>query len=558
MGFIDPSAANGITVAGGAYSTAQSQGNAFQVMPDLSGDTSSAILSVTNGASDPNSTQALLNGTGGLSGSSTGAEVTAIGNSKPASLFSGFGSPGISSGSTTALGTAASTIKSASSAITGVVNQVTGVEKAVNAQLQSALTSITGTFTGAVNSLASGINPSLSGLFKNTNVKTAATTTTAISDPVATNLLKAPNASAFTIGSFQAGSQTVGSSGISVQFGTGAGTMVGTSLSTVLDRYQLDSSANLGGTITSSTASAKTGGLFSSLGSIVKSVSTVVKTVKQVESLAVNTVHAVESTAVRAATVAINSVTGAINSVERGVANDLGSFVGRTSGLTGLTGQPSSAYFMSGSPYTLATSNGTLVNTNGSGIDANTANTISNLAGIAGCVTGGVSYTSYNELASLYNAALNLATKFSLTDLVNSLLGCNQASTVFGQQSLVSSFMTATTSSVTLATSIAGKIQSPATLNTPYVNQSIVMNPNLSAKDLSSVSVLTGAIGSTPTTGYVVPGTEFDQYPLYDPTVIAQANPSFTTAVTGDSTLNDYMVGFPITLDGSGQMGWMT
>ena len=451
----------------------------------------------------------------------------------------------VSSQVTTALQTtlSGSTPNSVSQIANTVTKGVSSLEAAAvstatsvaSSYLQAALASVTSTFSSSVTSLASGISSAFSGAFTNTNNPATSTTTTLISDPIVSNFLqsKTPTSSAFTVSSLNAGVQPVSVTGATAATTTLASSMTSTTLSTVLDRFNLDSASNVVSTISNSSTANQLSGLFTNLSA---------PTPSAVTSLQVTTPVTTTSTQVVSST--------------QSQENDLAGFLGQTSSLSqALGGQNLSSYYITNPTTSLVNSvTNTPVVTNGTSVDATTANALTQLAMQAGCTPSITNYTSANQQASTYNTALALAAQAGLQDLVNSLLGCSQASTSTGQQSLVNAFVAAMSSQLGISSTLVAGINNPSVLNTPYVSQSLVTNPTLSASDVSTLNSLLTTIGSSSTQAMCVAGTSSDTYPLYDLSVVSNIQPDVTNALLSDDTITNYLNGTEMTLQPTGTL----
>lgn len=430
--------------------------------------------------------------------------------------------------------------KAASTAISGTILGSSGIPTAsltggvsqINSYLQSSLTSITSTFSNAVKGLASGLDSTLSGLFKDTNVKTASTITSLISDPIKTNFVdtKIPTSSAFKITSFEAGSQAISMTGASSQFGSNADSMIGTSLSTIMNRFNLDSSSGLASSITGSNSSSSLKSLFSTVGSLTKSVSGVAQTVQAISQIP-------------------NQLT---QSLTRSINNEIQALTGRSGTLTNLTGVDASSFYLGTGTLTLQDQNGNLVSTTGSGTDSTTANALLSIARLIGCDTSNVTeYSSVNELASLFNMILSLASQQGLSSLVNSLLGCSMATTVYGQTAVTNAFTSVAGSDLTIASSLLGQITNPLTLNNPTLTRSIVSNPNLTAADTATLETLLAQLGATPLSAYETTTVD-SSLVMYDVNTLSSSEKSILDSLFGDTTLSTYLNGSVVSLQADG------
>jgi len=393
-----------------------------------------------------------------------------------------------------------------------------------SAGLSSAVKSLTSALSADVTRLAKGLDSALSSVFKDTTVKTASTVTTAISDPVSSLLnSKVPTSSGFKLTSSEAGSQQISLGGSTSVFGTKAVDMIGTNLSTVMNRYNLDSVSNVAKTITDSNTTNGLKSLFSTVSSVAKTAINVVSTVNKATG-------------------------GALYD------NDTAIFLNKVSNLSSaLGGKDLSTYSISSPNTSLLSSTGTTVNTNKSGIDATTANLIASVANLAGCnVPGG--YSSYSTVGSSYNLATNLAAQYGMTDLLTSLLSCAMGDTSLGQTSLKNSFITATSSYVSLANLILGSINDPTTLNTSDIKSSILTNQTLSAADKSTVDSIMSQLGTTTIKAYSIDEASSVACPVLNTNTLLSSNSSFVNSVLGDSTITDFKTSQVLTVSSIGTL----
>jgi hypothetical protein len=478
------------------------------------------------------------------------------------------GSP--TTGSTTASvavlpATAKSVATSVSTTLNGVnnsVTQITAITKGIpnaaktaetalisagTSMLGSAIKSLTATFSGSKTALAGGISPSLAKLFTNTNNPNTSTIVTTTSDQVKTNLINGGVAASngFTISSSQAGAQSLSVAGASSSNGSGLFGMTGTQLSTVINRFNLDSITQLPGAASNSLLSSKMNGLFSTLavdaGSLVSSVA---------GNTGLGKLLASTTTAVVAGSLGLTKINNP--------ANDRSLFSSSTSGLSSaLSTSDFSSFYLTNPTTTLLDDNGNPVATNGSGVDVDTANAILSLIKLAGCDTPVTDYNSANHQASLFNLGLNLSAMNGMSDLVSNLLGCSHASTALGQQSLTTAFVSSAGVQPAVASSILGSISSKSPLNTDFIAKSIVTNPNLSAKDVGTVNGIFTQLGSTSLGAMTVPSVTPFAVPVYDLGTISQASPSFVDGVFGDTTMTDYLSSYEMKLQSDGSLSYV-
>lgn len=452
----------------------------------------------------------------------------------------------------------ANKVMSTVSNVASIASNVAGILPGASGNyLQSALKSISSTFGGSPTSLASGIGGRLTRLFANNDVKSASTKTTLISDPVKTNLLSAkpPNSSAFKISSLEAGSQTVTMSGSSSQFGTNAGTMVGTNLSTVMNRLNLDSVGSLASGITNAQSSLAIGGLFSNAGSLVKNV----VSNGIVDNLIGGTNSIAGGLLVMGAgevlgNLAGNATNNLIAQKTKSLTNDAQSFMGRASTLGDATGTNIISFFLADPKTSLLDQNGVAVDTNESGVDASTGNALLEIARIIGCSSSTLNYNSANEVSSLYNLVLSTATKNGMSDLIDDLLGCGLSTSDAGQVAVSNAFVSATSGIISLAGTLVDSISNKSALNTDSVKESIITNVNLKAADVGSVDYIMSAIGTTTKEAYAVNGISTDDTPVYNVSRIASAQTSFTDAVFEDRAFTTLIGGTAMSLKPDGTL----
>lgn len=426
---------------------------------------------------------------------------------------------------------ATTTANTAASSVGGIIGQVNSGIAGVNSYLQSSLKSISSTFENSVKGLASGLDSTLSGLFKDTNVKTASATTTVVSDPIKTNLLtsKLPSSSAFKINGFEAGSQTAGMSGSSSQFGSNASSMISTNLSTVMNRLNLDSANSVASGITSSKANSSLKGLFSTVSSVTQTIGGVAGTVKAIAQLP-NTLSA---------------------QVAKSIENNLQSFLGRSTSLTSLTGVNASDYYLGSSNLTLVDNTGTVTT---SSTDASTANAILAVARLIGCDTNDVNeYSSVDELSSLFNMILSLASEQGLTSLVESLLGCSTSSTTAGQASVLNALTSVSGTNIALTNTLINNITDSSVLyKNKQLAQSIIANNGLTGNDASAVTTALASLSYTPTGIYEIGLGSSGSLTVYNDTILSSSQKSILDSLFDDTTLSTYLTGQTVTLQANG------
>lgn len=418
--------------------------------------------------------------------------------------------------------------------INGILSQVNSGIGSVNSYLQSAVKSITSTFDSSIKGLASGLDSSLSGLFKETNVKTASATTTLISDPIKTNLLdvKIPTSSSFKINGLQAGSQVSGAAGAINQLGSNASSMISTNLSTVMNRLNFDSANGLVSGITSTKQKNDIKSLFSTVSNIRQTIGGVSSTIRSISELP-NVLSA---------------------SVSRSIENNLQSFIGRSSSLSSLTGSNPSDYYIGSDKLVLQNQDGDIVETTGSGTDATTANALLSIAKLIGCDTNGVTeYSSVDELSSLFNMILSIASKQGLSSLVESLLGCSSSTTAGGQQSIFRSLSEVADKDITLTNTLLGSItNSSTTYKNKDIAKKIVSNGNLVPSDTAAVIAALGLLEFSPTDIYESVDRSGGSVKTYNLDILTTSEKSILDSLFEDKTMSTYLTGQTVTLQPNG------
>lgn len=420
---------------------------------------------------------------------------------------------------------------SSKSLLSGIANSVTA-SLGLNTGLSKALSSITSTFSSSPLALASGIDAALSGIFKDTNISQASTVITSVSDPVKTNLLgstkKSPISTMFKVSSLEAGSQTVTSVGSSSVFDSNAAKMIGTSLSSVLGRLNLDSAASsLGSALSSFKSTQILGGLFSDPTKLTKQV--VGAVTKQNASLTPSGAQA--------------------------FTNDLNALLGKTSGISSLSGK-------SVLDYVITDQNKTLTNTNGDicsvsqDVDASSANELLGVARQLGCaVLDGVDYNSAAQEATLFNYILNQSAEMGLTHLLDQLLGCSRAGSDTGQIALSNAFAATSGSNLDIASTILDAITTPHLLKTAGLSRQVVSNPFLTGGDVSGVENMLTKLGTSTKEAMCVPDQYDPTTPLYDLSLLGSAPESFLNGAIGNKAISLYMSSAPQVLRGDG-LSW--
>jgi hypothetical protein len=428
------------------------------------------------------------------------------------------------------------------------LDQISSFVNSNSNYLRSAIQSTLNTFDKTTNSLASGINTRLAGIFKNTNVASASTVSTRISDPVASNLLasKKPTATSWRVTGGDTGSQALTSSRTTA--GTGAAQMTGTSLTTLLNRFKTDIGAatSLPTVLANKVNSNQMNALFNKA---IPGGSSTVSSLSSAGSL-------VSVSTGKALTQTLGTSKSGFTDISF---NDLTQFQGQVSPVsTAFGGRDFSGYYYSGGDYSLMTRDGSMVNTNKSGVDANTANAILGLVRTIGCSVTNNEYLSTNQVNSLFGLGLLLAALEGMVDLVTDLLNCSHASGQFGQQALARAFTQSSGSQLGVAGSILDKIDAPQSLYTPDLSYSILTNPSLSASNKSSVDSIFGKLGTDTKSEFMVPGVSSNKYPVYNGALIPQVQMGFTNAIFQDTTLTDYFQGQRMGVGSNGKLSLYT
>jgi hypothetical protein len=453
-----------------------------------------------------------------------GGVVTSSGSSTKITASDITGINGVASINTTSL-----KVDNAFSGVSTITNNSVG-------QLSSAIQSISGTFSKVSSQLATGIDKALGDLFKNTNSKVGSAVNTKISDPVSTNLLtnKTPVSSAFKITGLEEASKAVSMSGISSSFGSKAPEMVSTEISTLLNRFNLDSSNNLGKQISNSSSSKALKGLVSDVSKVTKDISNLTNQFNTAK----------------------NTILNSSSTVLKTINNDLQSFVGKTSNLSNLLGINTTQYFTAGVNNTLKDNLGNVIDTRGSGVDRNVANTLLDIARTIGCAPPVDLYDSVNEINSLFATLLATASSLRLDDLVDALLGCNQATTDAGQDSVIYTFNEVAATDPVMADKLLDSISNPALVSTEAIQRDIVTNPNLSINDISSINSITAKLGSSIPDAFSVPGISTPSNKVYNLASIDQSSPSFVDGAFSDQSLTIVTSGKPLELSTEGYLVW--
>lgn len=442
------------------------------------------------------------------------------------------GSPSFVASISKAASTAISgtTIGTTATKASGTVSSVNTALGSVNSFLQSSLKSINSVFDTGVKSLASGLDSTLTNLFKDTNVKSSSTTTTLISDPIKTNLINAkiPASSSFKIDPFEAGSQSVGMSGFSSQFGSNASSMIGTNLSTVMNRLNLDSVSSVANGVATNKSSTSLKSLFSTVSSVTKTISGVAATVQAIKQVP-------------------NQVAAQLT---RSISNSVQSFTGRSDLLANLTGKDASSYYLGTNTLSLLDQDKNVVTSTSTSTDANTANAILAVAREIGCDTNGVTeYSSTNELSSLYNLILSLASEQGLTDLVNSLLGCSMASSTYGQSAIITALKSVSSTDIATTNQLLAHVTDPTILQKNQdLARSILSNSNLSSADAAAVSAALAALNYTPTEAFEIETLSDGSIKIYDSNALSSSEKSILDSLFDDTSFSTFLTGQTVDL----------
>lgn len=505
VGFVNTSIVNHLTPSYTPETLLATQSSLVTQNTTLSDQTSKAVSAITTGTGLSNTIKIPdLTATKGIIETvSSGGSAKVVGNV------------------TTSLGNTAALVNSASSLL-----------NSPSSFLKTALASVSGIFGSSATSLADTINGTLTGIFSDTNIKSASTTTTQISDPVKTNLLsgKLPTSSAFKVSSLEAGSQTVTMTGSSSEFGSKAAEMIGTNLSTLLDRFNLDSIGSLGSTLSKITGASGLGGLFSDVSKIT-------------------------STVAPTSTVTKNSPISTAG-IQRTLTNDAQSFLGRTDTLGKLTGIDTGQYFTASTAKTLVDQTGTVVDTKKSGVDANSANSLLQLAKVVGIETSVTHYDSANESDSIFNTLIALSTHFEMGGLVTDLLASPKASTPAGQSAIASAFKANVGSKPEISNTLLNSVDNTSDLATENILKTTVSNPNLKATDITNITNIFTTLGSTIPHGYAVGTISDDTTMVYDSYTLSKSNSSFINGVFGDTALSTYCDGKVLSLNSDGSFNF--
>ena len=447
-------------------------------------------------------------------------------------------------------GAAASSISKLSAVGAGVNGAIAGVNGAITAAQNTALKGINGVIknlTTAIDStvggLAKSVNDTLTGAFGSTTNKAASTITTAISDPVLAITAKAPNSTGFKITADTVTANAAGIAGSASSFGTLASNMTGTVLSTVQNRYNLDSINGIGTSITSSLSKATTSGLFSNVKSLTTAFTSPISSIRKTIGNVAATVSGVQQT-VKAVSTNIRSTTNAL-------ARDFTSFKNSVSSVESVLGVSNLENMFVGGSKTSLMVGGVGVDTNGTGVDASVANALNTLARSAGCTITTQAYTSASLQASLFGTTLSIAAIAGMKDLMASLLGCDIATSSLGQQALSNAFGAAATTQIGLAGDILDKLDGTTMIDS-NMPKAIMNNPNLIATDASTVTAILARLDTTPIAALSVPSAISTTTPLIDLATASNANTSFLNSIMGTSTVSDFLASTPMAMNTSG------
>lgn len=389
--------------------------------------------------------------------------------------------------------------------------------------LNTALSSINSTLSGVATQLASGIDGVLGGIFKNTTIPNASKVTTSISDPVKTNLLgsTAVGGTSFKIGSAEAGSQAITMANSSTTFGSNAPKMVGSSLTTLMDRFSLKDSASLVKSLNSTSTNTILSGLFAKPTTLAQSTT---------------------------------STTTASPAISTGTNNTLQSILGKTSTLSALTGTSPLTYYTPAPKDPLySVADGSVITTSSPDASADTANAIARLATSIGCsILDGQEFGSTSETNTLFGNALGLAASNGLDGILSDLLGCNLASSPYAQSSIVTAFNQVSGSNVSTAGILINHVDNPSALNSDGSLMTILANSNLKTTDYPQVEDIMSKIGTTTQQAYCTGTLSTQDLPVYDTKKLTASSPQFVDTVFADKTFSTLFNGRELSLDATG------
>lgn len=421
-----------------------------------------------------------------------------------------------------------------------------------NSQLGSVnntLRTITNTFGGST-TLASSISSFLNNIFDNKNNPQASNRTTLISDPIATNILKTtpPKAGSFRVTSVGTGTTAIG--GDASIFGSRDLQMIGTIASTLLNRFDIDSTSNLTRTLTNSFGANRINGLFGSASSgTISQIGTIANIVTNRQSLRTS------SNPISQVTSAISAIFNNFNQSQTQNRNDFGNYISRASGLSNaLGGVDVSSYYTKNPDYSLLSETGTYVNTQKSGVDAQTANSIRGLLRFAGVQNIEGSYDSAHEQASAFNIGLIAASVNGMSDEVTKLTALPFAASTNGQQSLSDAFTAVSNSNLTMASTLLTKIDQPNQFDTNSLTKSLLTNKNLKSSDTSTLNTMLTDLGTTFDQAISISSISASKYPVYDASFVTQINPTLLDTYLPDKSVSNYFDGTEISFDKNGQL----
>lgn len=371
----------------------------------------------------------------------------------------------LESGASSLLGSVTGTASSGVSSVTGTIG----------GYLSSAVKSVDGTFSSGASSLASGIDSLFSSSFQNTVKTGSATVQTGMSDPVAT-LQKSLDSKTgmYKLTSTSTQAQRVSNLGSAVN-ADGTPNLTGTSLSTVLNRYNFSSASSILPTLMSNAKTSAVGGIYTNLMSTTSStVSSVTSTVSSVKS----------------ATSTAFSQVAALTSLSSYIPTDMQQLIGTVS-----------AASTTGDSYVATDTEGNVTSTVAtatSGTTASLVNQINSLGSSLGCTTS-YNYTSVTGNNTAYNASLYLSATQGLQSIFQELADCERSASNGSQAVMSALFGQSSGSDLGMANVILSKITSPSTVNTTANTTSLVSNPNLTSSDVSTVNSIFSTIGASPT-----------------------------------------------------------
>lgn len=379
-----------------------------------------------------------------------------------------------------AIGGAVSRLESGASTLLGGVTRgasggISTITGTVGGYLSAAVKSVDGTFSSGASSLASGIDGLFSSSFQNTVKSGAATVQTGMSDPVAT-LQKSLDSKTgmYRLTSTSTQAQRVSNLGSAVN-ADGTPNLTGTSLSTVLNRYNYSSASSILPTLMSNSKTSAVGGIYTNLMSTASSTaSSVTSTVSSVQSTTGNMFSQVAS----------------LTSLSAYIPSDMQQLIGTVSA-TSTTGDTYVATDTAGNvTSTVATAS--------SGTTASLINQLNSIGTSLGC-TGSYNYTSVTGNNTAYNASLYLSATQGLQSMFQEFADCERSSSNGSQAVMSALFGQSAGSNLGMTNLILNKITSPSTVNTSANTSALVSNPNLTGSDASTVKSIFSTIGASPT-----------------------------------------------------------